>query len=94
MIGTKLSRTDAAAQSQDAPDMAQLDTSSRFADPDRAFRLLIEAHRTLDDAASAALNARLVLLLANHIGDEQVLSEAIAAARAAGAPPRRRTGDG
>ena len=63
--------------------MPTLDTSSRFADPDAAFRLLIEAHRGLDDAASAALNARLVLLLANHIGDMQVLREAIDRAQAA-----------
>ena len=68
--------------------MPALDTSSRFADPDAAFRLLIEAHRGLDEAASAALNARLVLLLANHIGDEQVLQEAIERARAAGDPGR------
>ena len=69
--------------------MPTLDTSSRFADPDAAFRLLIEAHRGLDDAASAALNARLVLLLANHIGDMQVLREAINRAQAAEkeAPP-------
>jgi Protein of unknown function (DUF2783) len=63
--------------------MATLDTSSRFADPDAAFRTLIEAHRGLDDAASAALNARLVLLLANHIGDIQVLREAITRGQAA-----------
>ena len=54
--------------------------------PDAAFRLLIEAHRGFDDAASAALNARLVLLLANHIGDAQVLQEAIERARAAADP--------
>jgi hypothetical protein len=58
----------------------QLDTSSRFADPDAAFRALIEAHRGLGDLESAALNARLVLVLANHIGDHAVLAEAIQAA--------------
>lgn len=57
-----------------------LATQSRFADPDRAFRLLIEARRGLSVEAAAALDARLVLLLANHIGDEAVLREAIAAA--------------
>ena len=58
-------------------------TESRFPDPDRAFRLLIEARRGLSPVEAAALDARLVLLLANHIGDEAVLIEAIAAARAA-----------
>ena len=67
--------------------MPQLDTSSRFADPDGAFRLLIEAHRGLDAAASAALNTRLVLLLANHIGDAGVLRQAVRCALAAGEAP-------
>lgn len=58
-----------------------LDTSSRFADPDAAFRALIEAHRGLSDAESAALNARIVLLLANHIGDHAVLADAIRQAK-------------
>lgn len=58
-------------------------TASRFVDPDRAFRLLIEARRGLSPEGAAALDARLVLLLANHIGSETVLAEAIAAARAA-----------
>ena len=57
---------------------------SRFADPDAAFRLLAQAHRGLGERESAALNARLVLILANHIGDEEVLREAVALAREAG----------
>ncbi|CEJ12115.1 hypothetical protein BN1110_02412 [bacterium YEK0313] len=64
--------------------MAHLDTSPHFSDPDAAFRLIVEAHRGLTEAASADLNARLVLLLANHVGDPQVLAEALAAAAAAG----------
>jgi hypothetical protein len=64
-------------------DSPTLDTTSRFPDPDRAFRLLIEARRGLSTEEAAALDARLVLLLANHIGDEAVLREAIAAAKAA-----------
>ena len=43
---------------------------------------LITAHRGLSDDASRLLNARLVLLLANHIGHPGVLDEALAAARA------------
>ena len=62
----------------------ELDTASRFADPDAALRLLVEAHRGRDPGQSAALNARLVLLLANHIGSAGVLQAALA--RAAVAP--------
>ena len=63
--------------------MADLVTENRFADPDRAFRRLIEARRGLSPEAAAALDARLVLLLANHIGDDRVLEQAIHAAKAA-----------
>ena len=41
---------------------------------------LLAAHEGLSSEASAALNARLLLVLANHIGDRAVLAEAIAAA--------------
>jgi len=51
-------------------------------DGDAAYEALIEAHRGLDDAASGALNAHLVLLLANHVGDLSILRAAICAARA------------
>jgi hypothetical protein len=61
--------------------MTALITESRFPDPDRAYRALIEAHRGLSDEESAALNSSLVLILANHIGDQAVLQEAIALAR-------------
>lgn len=63
--------------------MAHLATDSRFADPDSAYTAIIDAHRDLTDAQSVELNARLVLILANHIGDDQVLAEAIALARKA-----------
>ncbi|MBK6786642.1 MAG: DUF2783 domain-containing protein [Betaproteobacteria bacterium] len=49
---------------------------------DDFYEMLIEGHRGLSDAQSELMNARLVLLLANHIGDLRVLREAIAAARA------------
>ena len=48
---------------------------------DAFYEQLVAAHRGLDDAGSGALNARLVLLLANHIGDLAIVTEAIAAAR-------------
>ena len=52
------------------------------ADPDGLYAALIAAHANLTEAESAALNARLVLLLANHIGDASVLAEALTIARA------------
>jgi Protein of unknown function (DUF2783) len=58
-----------------------LSTSSNFARPDDAFRVIVEAHRGLNDAQSADLDAALVLILANHIGDIDVLREALALAR-------------
>jgi hypothetical protein len=57
-------------------------TDSRFPDPDLAYRTLIEAHRGLSDEESARLNSRLVLILANQIGDLDVLKAAVALARA------------
>lgn len=53
-----------------------------LADPDEVYRLIATAHRDLDEARSAAFNARLVLILANHVGDIAVLREALAMARA------------
>ena len=49
--------------------------------PDPFYEALIETHRDLDEAQSHALNARLVLLLANHIGRQDVLLQALQAAR-------------
>jgi predicted metalloendopeptidase len=49
--------------------------------PDDFYEALIEAHQGLDAAQSHELNAKLVLLLANHIGDLGVLREALQAAR-------------
>jgi hypothetical protein len=60
----------------------KLETESRLPDPDVAYRALIEAHRGLSDEESAALNTRLVLILANHIADMDVLAEAISLAAA------------
>lgn len=71
-----------------------LRTESRLKDPDTAFRALVEAHRGLSAEDSMALNARLVLLLANHIGDPAVLAEALAAARAPGPRPAPGSGQG
>ncbi|MBK9114208.1 MAG: DUF2783 domain-containing protein [Betaproteobacteria bacterium] len=61
--------------------MATLVTDPNIAAPDDFYEALIEAHRGLTDAQSALVNAKLVLLLANHIGDAGVLQAALAAAR-------------
>jgi len=58
-----------------------LSTSSNFPKPDDAFRAIVEAHRGLSDEQSADIDAALVLILANHIGDLDVLREAIALAK-------------
>jgi hypothetical protein len=61
--------------------MTKLVTASRFADPDAAYVALVEARRGLTVEVAADLDAKLVLILANHIGDIDVLTEAIALAR-------------
>jgi hypothetical protein len=50
-------------------------------DPDGLYTAILDAHADLSDVESAALNARLVLILSNHIGDAAVVREALAAAR-------------
>ena len=64
--------------------MSQLMTAPNLASPDDFYEALIDMHRDLDDAQSQAVNASLILLLANHIGDLQVLRDAMAHARADG----------
>ena len=60
----------------------ELITTPHLEAPDDFYEALIDAHRDLSTDASDALNARLVLLLANHIGSQRVLLAALAAARA------------
>lgn len=52
-----------------------------FSPGDDFYQLLIDTHRDLSDEQSAMVNAKLVLLLANHVGDIAVLREAMALAR-------------
>ena len=59
-------------------------TDVNLSAPDDFYEALIDAHRDLTLAQSQALNARLVLLLANHIGHLDVLRQALQAARASG----------
>lgn len=67
--------------------MQVLVTTPNIAAPDDFYEALIDLHRGLDDAQSALVNAKLILLLANHIGDAGVLRAAMAAAREDVAPP-------
>lgn len=61
--------------------MAQLITETRFASPDAFYEALIDTHRDLTPEQSARVNAKLILLLANHIGDAEVLQQAMEIAR-------------
>jgi len=60
-----------------------LNTDFNLDNADDFYEALIDAHRDLSTAQSHELNARLVLLLANHIGSQDVLKQALAAARGA-----------
>ncbi len=61
--------------------MSSLNLNSNFADADAFYTALINGHRGLSDSDSTALNARLILILANHIGDHAVLLQALDVAR-------------
>ena len=54
---------------------------SAYSPGDDFYELLIGAHRDLSDEQSELLNARLILLLANQIGDGRVLQECLSAAQ-------------
>jgi hypothetical protein len=58
-----------------------LNVEPNISSADEFYEELIELHRGLNDEQSALLNAKLILLLANHIGDMDVLRAAMAAAR-------------
>ncbi len=53
-----------------------------FTPGDDFYEALIDTHRDLTDEQSALVNAKLILLLSNHIGDISVLREAMSLARA------------
>ena len=57
-----------------------------FTPGDDFYEALIDTHRDLTDEQSALVNAKLILLLSNHIGDIHILREAMALARADAAP--------
>lgn len=57
-------------------------TTPNLRDPDAAYAALLAAHKGLSEAESQALNARLVLILINHLGDQEALKQALDLARA------------
>lgn len=58
-----------------------MNTNPNIPDPDGFYAALVHAHEGLTAEQSAELNARLVFLLANQVGDQQVLLDCVAAAR-------------
>ncbi len=56
-------------------------TTPNLAKPDESYARLIATHDGLTEAESHALNARLVLILMNHIGDDAILAQALRLAR-------------
>lgn len=74
--------------------MTRLRTEPNLDDPDGFYEELLSLHEGRSKAESDAINARLVLILANHVGDRRVLREAFRAARSptggdGGSGPRR-----
>lgn len=61
-------------------------TETNLPAPDDFYEALIDTHRDLSNEQSQELNAALILLLANHLGDMAVLREALAQARASVTP--------
>ena len=54
-----------------------LQRALNLARPDDVYNAIIDAHKGLDEDAARAFDARLILLLINHIGDEAVIREAL-----------------
>ena len=59
----------------------QLVTALNIAEHDEFYAELLEAHDGMSDEESQAFNARLILVLANHIGNTEVLKQALLTAR-------------
>ncbi|MBY3171654.1 DUF2783 domain-containing protein [Rhizobium laguerreae] len=58
-----------------------LETNLNFNRPDESYALLIKTHEGLSEPESHAMNARLILILMNQIGDHAVIADALALAR-------------
>lgn len=60
----------------------QLITQPNITDPDDFYERLIRLHEGMDETRSNVINARLILLLANHVGDRAALYQALEIAAA------------
>ena len=60
--------------------MNQLELEPNFSDADAFYAALADVHRERSPAASEQINARLILLLANQVGDQHILEQALAIA--------------
>ncbi len=65
----------------------RLNTDPNFASPDEFYAALIDMHRGLSEDQSEIANAKLILVLANHIGDLEILKQAMKIARGDVRPP-------
>jgi hypothetical protein len=54
-----------------------LNTQPNLSDPDNFYAALTNVHRDLDREQSESVNARLILLLANHVGQQVILEQAL-----------------
>jgi hypothetical protein len=70
--------------------MASMRSDPNIPDPDGFYAALVAAHRGLTERQSAELNARLVFLLANQLGDQQALLECVEEAAASSGEAARR----
>lgn len=73
--------------------MSRLNTEPNLTDHDNLYERLVRLHDGLSDAESMKVWARLVLLLANHIGDRDVIEDAIALAAPDRPPSAREDAD-
>lgn len=63
--------------------MSKLNTAPNITRPDDVYESLIRLHEGLSEAESTVVNAKLILLLLNHIGDPEIIRQSIALARGA-----------
>lgn len=69
--------------------MPTLELKPNFTQPDAFYAALTDVHRERSEPESERVNIRLILLLANHIGDQKILEEALEIASQAAATPNQ-----